>query len=70
VTVSLRETAIKRWTASIAVFRCPQCGCLILDDVYGWKGSGVVFRATPEMIDDYVKKSGQPLLEGADETDQ
>jgi hypothetical protein len=52
VTVSLRETAIKRWTASIAVFRCPQCGCLILDDVYGWKGSGVVFRATPEMIDD------------------
>lgn len=60
VTVVLRGEPVERRTASIAIFRCPQCGCLILDDVYGWKGAGVVFRATQNMIEDYVKKNGQP----------
>jgi hypothetical protein len=59
ITVVLREKAIQRLTDKIAVFRCPECGCLILDDMLGFKGSGTTFRATAEMIDAYVQESGK-----------
>lgn len=59
--VSLKpELEIRRLSGTIAVFKCPQCGVLILDDIAGWKGSGVVFRATMAMIADYARKSGVP----------
>ncbi len=59
VMVTLREKEIKRLTSRVSIFRCPKCGCLILDDIMGWKGSGTVFRAIQEMIDDYMKDYGK-----------
>jgi len=56
--VSLRrENEIRQLSGTIAVFRCPRCACLILDDVAGWKGAGVVFRATEDMIAKYVEEN-------------
>ena len=54
--VVLHEKPQERLTVSVALFRCPRCGTIILDDMYGWKGSGVVFHATPEEIEEYLKK--------------
>ena len=54
----LRENEVLQLNNSIAVFRCPHCGCLILDDVLGWKGSGIVMRATKEMILRYARERG------------
>ncbi len=57
--VSLRrENEVLQINNSIAVFRCPHCGCLILDDVLGWKGSGIVMRATKERILRYARERG------------
>lgn len=53
-----RENEVLQLNNSIAVFRCPHCGCLILDDVLGWKGSGIVMRATKEMILRYARERG------------
>lgn len=59
--VSLKpELEIRRLNGAISVFKCPQCGVLVLDDIMGWKGSGVVFRATMVMIADYARKNGVP----------
>jgi hypothetical protein len=57
VQVSLEPgTEVRRVDAMIAILRCPRCGCLVLDDILGWKGSGVVFRATEESIARYVRE--------------
>lgn len=53
-----RESEVLQLNNSIAVFKCPHCGCLILDDVLGWKGSGIVMRATKEMILRYARERG------------
>lgn len=57
VTVTFSEKAVQRANERIAIFKCPKCGCLILDDIIGFKGSGTVFRATQQMIDRYVAES-------------
>lgn len=57
----LRERPHKRLTGDIAVFKCPACGALILDDMQGPKGAGLVMRATQETIDKYVKEHGGPF---------
>lgn len=57
----LKEQPHKRLTGGIAVFKCPACGGLLLDDVQGPKGAGLVMRATQETIDKYVKEHGGPF---------
>lgn len=57
--VALQEQAVQCPAPHIAVFRCPACGCLILDDAVGFKGAGTVLRVTPAMIDSYVRGSAR-----------
>jgi hypothetical protein len=45
----------------VALFRCPACGTLILDDITGWKGSGIVFRATEADVEAYLVDRGLPV---------
>ncbi len=42
-------------TPAIVIFQCPQCGQLILDDIYGWKGSGFIAPVTEQEIAVYLK---------------
>lgn len=55
--VALTTAALRRVNERIAVFQCPGCGCLILDDVVGFKGAGTCFRATEKMIERYIRES-------------
>lgn len=59
--IALKEKPLERPTADIAVFKCPACGCLILDDMQGPKGAGLTMRATRETIDRHVKEHGGPF---------
>lgn len=35
---------------SVAVFRCPKCGNIIVDDILGWKGSGEIQYLTKKQF--------------------
>ena len=54
-------------TSNIAIFRCPECNGLVLDDSIGWKGSGVVFRATEEQIERYLEDGTVPTVHDGSE---
>ncbi len=57
VSVALTTAALRRVNERIAIFQCPGCGGLILDDAVGFKGAGTCFRATERMIERYVRES-------------
>lgn len=62
VAVVLRpEHQVRPLGGTVALFRCPACGTLILDDITGWKGSGIVFRATEADVEAYLVDRGLPV---------
>ena len=53
--MSMTEREVRSINTEVYIFRCPHCNTLILNDVYAWKVNGVVFHATEEMFDEYIK---------------
>lgn len=62
VSVALACGSGERVSASVEIFRCPKCQTKILDDIYGWKGSGITFLATDEMIEEYLRGDQAKVL--------
>lgn len=62
VKVALNMPPLVRVSAGIWILRCPQCRSLILDDINGWRGSGVVFRGSAEEILKYLEQVDPRLI--------
>lgn len=52
--VTLHDPPCRRVNHEVLIFRCPECGTLILDDIVGFKGHGTVFRASEAEIAAYL----------------
>jgi hypothetical protein len=62
VSVAIRpENLVRNLGGTVALFRCPGCGTAILDDVAGWKNSGLVFRATGADVEACLRDRGLPV---------
>lgn len=58
--VTVPAHQVRLASPNVAIFRCPGCGGLILDDAVGWKGSGVTAHVTEEEIEAYLREGVLP----------
>lgn len=59
--VTRQQPVFQRVSAEVLLYRCPDCGNWILDDIVGFKGHGSVLRGTRAEVEAYLRNpDGRP----------